>query len=200
MIGWYVHHHGLGHATRSTQIARHLRGEVVGFGSVPVPEGWPGAWVQLPPDLTDEPADPTAGGVLHWAPLDHPGHRERLSLIGEHLRRDISVMVVDASCEVALLSRLLGVRTVVMAMRGDRRDRPHEAAYDGASLLIAPWPGTTPEPTWPERWHRKTRYVGGISRFDDRTAPPLTSSRRRVLVAWGTGGTGVTAADLDAAE
>ncbi|MHA7860010.1 glycosyltransferase [Tessaracoccus sp. Y36] len=200
MIGWYVHHQGLGHATRGTQIARQLGREVLGFGSMPTPDGWPGAWVQLPRDIADEPADPTAGGVFHWAPLDHAGHRERLALIAERLRGDVSVMVVDVSAEVALLSRLMGVRTVVMGMRGDRRDRPHEAAYDSASLLLAPWPESAPEPTWPLRWRRKTRYVGAISRFDDRVPPPLTRSRRRVLVVWGAGGTGVTDDDLRAAE
>lgn len=198
MIGWYVHHHGRGHATRGVQIARHLRHPVVGFGSLPRPDGWEGEWVELPPDTAEAPVDPTAGGVFHWAPLDHDGHRLRLAAIAERLPR-LSAMVVDVSAEVTLLARLMGVRTAVLAMRGDRRDRPHQAAYDAASLLVAPWPEDAPEPTWPERWHRKARHVGAISRFDDRPALQAPTGRR-VLVLWGAGGTEVTAEDLRAAR
>ncbi|WP_040281842.1 glycosyltransferase [Tessaracoccus massiliensis] len=198
MIGWYVHHHGRGHATRGVQIARRLSRPVVGFGSMPRPDGWPGEWVELPPDVTPAPVDPTAGGVFHWAPLGHQGHRERLGLIAEHLRGSLSTMVVDVSAEVTLLARLFGVRTAVLAMRGNRRDRPHEAAYDAASILIAPWPESAPEPTWPQRWLRKTRHVGAISRFDDRPAQQAPTGRR-VLVLWGAGGTEATREDLRAA-
>lgn len=200
MIGWYVHHHGRGHATRAAQIAQHLRQPVVGFSSLEAPEGWTGQWVHLPSDVVTQPDDPTAGGVLHWAPLNHPGHRERMGLIAQWLRNDITVMVVDVSVEVTLLSRLMGVPTAVLAMRGDRRDRPHEEGYDAATTLIAPWPGSAPEPTWPQRWLDKTHHVGALSRFDERAALPQTSGKRRVLVLWGAGGTGVADADLRAAQ
>lgn len=199
MIGWYVHHHGRGHATRAVEIARRVGGPVVGFGSMPEPEGWPGEWVELPPDDAIDPVDPTAGGVFHWAPLDHPGHRTRLRAIVERLNSDVTVMVVDVSVEVALLTRLMGVRTVVMAMRGDRRDRPHAAAYDAASLLIAPWPAAAPEPGWTSPWRGKTVHVGAISRFDHRDPAPA-SSGRHVLALWGAGGTDVLDEDVAAAR
>ena len=171
MIGYYVHHHGLGHRNRATQIARELTVPVVGFSTLERPEGWPGEWVRLPEDTTEHPVDPTAHGVLHWAPLGHPGHRERLGLIAERLRSDVDLMVTDTSAEVTLLARLMGVPTVVLAMRGDRTDRTHRAAYDAATALIAPWSRETAEPYWPEEWTRKTTFTGAISRFDEPVAP-----------------------------
>ena len=202
MIGWYVHHHGSGHRTRALQVARELQAPVVGFSSLPAPDGWPGQWCRLPADLAEDPGDPTAGGVLHWAPLDHPGHRARLGLVTARLAEDLAAMVVDTSAEVTLLSRLFGVPTAVMAMRGDRTDRPHLAAYDAAGLILAPWSAAAAEPGWPERWAARTVHVGAISRFDglprpgaDRVAGP-----RRVLLVWGAGGHDATDADLAAAR
>ena len=214
MIGYYVHHHGLGHRNRATQIARELDVPVTGFSSLERPEGWPGDWVQLPPDVTSEPVDPTANGVLHWAPLGHPGYRERMGIMAEHLRRSLDLMVTDTSAEVTLLARLMGVPTVVMAMRGDRTDRTHRAAYDAATALIAPWSRETAEPYWPEAWNRKTTFTGAISRFDApggarpepaaprpaRDAADTAAPDRSVLVVWGRGGTVVGEDDVDAAR
>lgn len=166
MIGYYIHHHGLGHRNRATQIARELDVPVTGFSSLERPADWPGEWVQLPPDLAEQPVDPTANGVLHWAPLGHPGYRERMGIMAEHLRRGLDLMVTDTSAEVTLLARLMGVPTVVMTMRGDRTDRTHCAAYDAATALIAPWSRETAEDYWPEEWTRKTTFTGAISRFD----------------------------------
>ena len=166
MIGYYIHHQGLGHRNRATQIARELTVPVTGFSSLERPEQWPGEWVQLPPDLAEHPVDPTANGVLHWAPLGHEGYRERMGLMAERLRSDVDLMVTDTSAEVTLLARLMGVPTVVMAMRGDRTDRTHRAAYDAATALIAPWSRETAETYWPEEWTRKTTFTGAISRFD----------------------------------
>ena len=118
MIGFYVHHHGWGHRTRAVRIARLLDDDVVGLGSLPEPASWPGRWVALPPDGAAAPAEPTAGGVLHWAPLDHRGHRERLGGLAAFLAAGPAAMVVDTSAEVALLARLMGVRTAVVTPRG----------------------------------------------------------------------------------
>ena len=224
MIGYYVHHHGLGHRNRATQIARELSVPVLGFSTLECPPDWPGEWVQLPPDTTDQPEDPTANGVLHWAPLGHPGHRERMGLLADRLRADVDLMVTDTSAEVTLLARLMGVPTVVMAMRGDRTDRTHRAAYDAATALVAPWSTETAEPYWPEEWNRKTTFTGAISRFDapvrdaagvgrhplqpatpasgtDATEPPSgVVHRGSVLVVWGRGGTVVGDEEIAAAR
>lgn len=205
MIGYYVHHHGLGHRMRAVEVARRLRTRVVGFGSLPAPVGWPGEWCELPSDLSDSPVDPTANGIAHWVPLDHSGHRQRMGLMAQRLTSDIDTMVVDTSAEVTLLARLFGVRTVVLAMRGDRTDRPHLAAYDAATRIVAPWARLPDgEPGWSEHWMSKTEFVGAISRFDGEPRPELRpqppSSTRRVLLVWGAGGRDVSEADVQSAQ
>lgn len=213
MIGLYLHHHGSGHRTRGTLIAQELcrrpgAVQVTGVGTGPAPHGWPGEWLELPPDdelaTCASSADVEAGGVLHWAPLRDPGLVRRHAALVAWLERDRpSVVLVDVSVEIALQVRLCGIPVVVTAMPGDRGDRPHLAAYDLAEHLLAPWPAGTHERDWPAQWRSKTQHVGGISRFAGLAPPrPSLPSRRprRVLSLWGGGGTDVGRDELDAAE
>jgi hypothetical protein len=175
LTGWYLHHHGAGHLTRFRAVRPHLPGEVVVFSSLPRPSALPPAttWVSLAPDNDRPPgapdpgaADPTVGGLLHWAPLGHAGHARRLADITAAIAaRHFDRFVVDVSVEVALLVRLLGVATVVVTQPGDRSDAPHRLAYAAASRVLAPWPaGVHRRPETPGLVE-----VGGISRFDGRT-------------------------------
>jgi hypothetical protein len=217
VIGYYVHHHGSGHARRATAVARRLRRPVVGLGSGGRPTGWPGEWVDLvsddvPPVQDPAHSDVTAGDTLHWAPRHHAGlqrrHRQLVDWIDD---ASPDLMVVDVSVEVTLQARLCGIPVVVAAMPGERTDRPHTLAYDLAEAILAPWPaGAHPDGGWPGPWWDKTWHVGGISALD----PPAgevgshavglrgsTPHRtRRVLVLWGAGGDDLAAADLDAAR
>lgn len=210
MIGYYVHHHGSGHLTRARLLSARLSQPVTGLSSLPKPTGWPGSWVELPNDASPPPgaaAEVTAGGTLHWAPLRHQGYAARMAAIAAWLSRaDPALVVVDVSVEVALLVRLLGVRVVVVAMRGDRSDRAHSLAYDAADALIALWPASLATTRWPQRWLDKTCHTGGFSRLDelrrttairepDHTAPVEAGT---VLVLWGRGGEG-EGPDLQAA-
>lgn len=199
MIGWYVHDHGRGHLQRLACVARHLRQPVTGLSSLPAPTGFAGDWVQLASDRPrGDERDVEAGGTLHWAPLHHPGLRERMAAVAAWVAAARpSLFVVDVSVEVAVLVRSLGVPVAVVAMRGDRSDRAHRTAYDLAALLLAPWPAATAEP-WPQPWLDKTAHVGALSRFDGLETRPAPRARR-VGVLWGEGGTDVTAADLERA-
>lgn len=210
MIGYYAHHVGAGHLTRLQNIAAALAEPVWGLSSAPAPAGWGGGWTQLArdddPHGPDDLADPTAHGVLHWAPRGHPGLALRsaqlATWISEHQPRSL---VVDVSVEVALLARLCGLPTVVVAMPGVREDRAHRLAYDTADALLAPWPRGTHDRAWPREWTDKAWFVGGISRFDHRTPtssarPSADSGRRTVLVLWGAGGRTTTDAHLAAAR
>lgn len=197
MIGYYVHHHGAGHAHRVLSLARHLDGEVTGLSSGPAPRSWPGEWVALERDDTEPVLDPGAHGQLHWAPLRHEGHTARMARIARWIDEvRPRAVVVDVSVEVALLCRLLGIPVVTVLQPGERRDRAHQLGFAISDRLVAPWPAaatgmlTGVDPADPRLVH-----VGGMSRFDDRV-PRAPSRARRVLVLLGRGGHGIRSHDL----
>jgi hypothetical protein len=210
VIGYYAHHQGAGHLTRLRSIARAMDEPVWGLSSAPAPPGWDSGWTQLARDDDPDPAelardgDPTAHGVLHWVPRGHTGlARRSAQLTAWVVEQRPRALVVDVSVEIALLARLCGVPTVVVALPGHRHDRAHRIAYDSADALLAPWPEGTHDLGWPREWTDKAWFVGGISRFDHRTPrpaapPPLTGGT--VLVLWGAGGRTTTAAELAAAR
>lgn len=202
MIAYYVHHHGSGHVRRAATIAAHASSPVLGLSSLPAPDGWAGPWIRLPLDdgggVDHEARDVTAGATLHWAPTQHDGLRRRMNLIsGALVDHAVDLLVADVSVEVALLARLHGVPVVVMAQPGERTDRPHRAAFDLATRLLAPWPATS-ESDWPPHWLSKTVHLGALSRFDGRVPAPARPGRR-VLALWGAGGVDVGTDDLQAA-
>lgn len=180
MIGYYVHHQGRGHLHRARTVLSHVDSPSTILSSLP------GPWVELPRDDDGATVDPTAGGLFHWAPIRHPGLRQRMARIARWIDDAApALMVVDVSVEVAVLARSMGVPVVVAAMRGDRTDPAHELGYAVAHELVAPWPAAFADPGW--HWPGKTRYVGAFSRFDDRT--PTRPRSGRVVVLWGAGGT-----------
>lgn len=202
MIGYYVHHQGLGHLQRMRSIARHLTTPVAVLSSLPAPIPVAQEWVSLAMDNCEPISDPTAGGTLHWVPRHNDGLRRRMARIADWINAtDPDLMVVDVSVEVALLCRLMGVPTVVVGMRGDRSDRAHRAAYDSAQALLAPWSAEFAEECWPKAWRDKTFHAGAISRFAHRT--PATASSHagppRALVLWGAGGDGRPTDRIEAA-
>ena len=192
--------------TRAASIAAHLgAGRVTGLSSHPRPGGWGGEWIELDDDGDDgAAAEPTAGGALHWAPLRHPGLRERMGRIAAWVRDAApALVVVDVSVEVTVLVRTMGVPVVVMGMPGDRRDAAHQLAYRLADAVLAPWPDWAEPLAGGAVWRAKTHAVGAVSRFDGRardTPRPALGGRRRVLVLSGRGGTELTAGALAAAE
>ena len=201
MIGWYVHHQGMGHAHRADSIARELDEPVTVLSSRPRPDGHAAAvWFRLPMDVApgSDAADPSAGGVVHWAPRQTPGLTARMAAIAAWVERTRpSVVVVDVSVEVALFVRLMGVPVVVMAMPGDRDDRAHAAAYDAADAIIAPWSRAVYDPSWLAARAATTTWVGCISRFEGRPRPVVDPEDRPVVtVLGGAGGGAVTLDDV----
>lgn len=206
-VAWYVHHHGSGHLGRLRAVAPHLDADVVALSSLPEPAGLPAHvdWVRLDRDDDPDPAgrpaadaDPAAGGLLHWAPLLHPGHRGRLARIARELdARGAATIVVDVSVEVTVFARLLGVPPVLVAQPGIRDDEPHALGLRAAARVLAPWPADVLPAAHLEPVRDRVVFTGGISRFDGRRAPG--GDREGVLVLGGRGGTGVTAEHVDAA-
>jgi hypothetical protein len=200
VIGYYVHHHGTGHLHRALTVAPHLPGPVTGLSSLPRPEGWTGPWTQLPRDdraTSYAGADTTANGVLHWAPLEDPGLRERMSVLSAWIDRHApAAMVVDQSVEVGLLARLHGVPVVALTAPGRRTDPAHLLGFGAASAVVGAWPaGLTPRllPGLDPRLAGRVHAVGAVSRFPVATGRPPSARRRphAVLLA-GTGGDGFT--------
>ncbi|KAA0960354.1 hypothetical protein FQ142_16155 [Microbacterium sp. ANT_H45B] len=201
MIGWYVHHHGWGHVTRMQAIRPHLvDDEVTVFSSLPRPDTLDErtTWVRLPSDSgpvtasdgvrreAHELGDVTAGGALHWAPIAHPGHQQRLAIIAEWIARTpVSAFVVDVSVEVTAFVRLLGVPTVVFAQPGDRTDSPHRLGYDVADRIVAPWADGTIDARELDDRDEHVRRVGAISRYDgrDRTGGHDDDARRVLFLS-----------------
>jgi len=216
-LGWYVHHHGRGHLTRLLALAPHVDAEIACLSTLPRPAALPEncMWTQLPRDDdripgTRDPqtADPTAGGMLHWAPLGHVGHRARMATIADELAaRDVDACVVDVSVEVTLLARLLGVTPILIAQPGRRDDDVHRLGFAAAETIVAPWPGDLLRPAHLAPYADKVVYTGGISRFAERTPAPrvpveeASSSRSPgdVLLITGGGGSGIEAPEVVAA-
>jgi UDP-N-acetylglucosamine--N-acetylmuramyl-(pentapeptide) pyrophosphoryl-undecaprenol N-acetylglucosamine transferase len=201
MIGYYVHHQGMGHLQRARSILAHLDGSATLLSSLPAPDpSLP--WVRLPLDNLTRPPDHTAHGTLHWVPRHDRGLRRRMAILADWIdAADPDLMVVDVSVEVAVMCRLMGVPTVVMAMPGDRSDRAHRSAYDSAHAILAPWPAEFSAGQWSDRWPDKTFHAGAISRFAGRRPPtaPAQAGPTRIAVVWGKGGIDLPAGSLDAA-
>ena len=196
-VGYYVHHHGAGHATRALRIAQALQVPVTLIGSqlpAAVPAGV--ATLLLPGD--------TAPGMhverfdaLHYAPLAVDGLRERMAMLAVWVREHWPcVLVVDVSVEVALFARLCSVPVVYVRQHGVRDDAAHRLAYETASALLAPYPAQMESPDTPQWVREKTTYSGWLSRFAD--APPAAPQPGQVLVITGNGGTGLSAGLLEA--
>ncbi|WP_072314348.1 glycosyltransferase [Agrococcus sp. Marseille-P2731] len=188
VVGWYIHHHGRGHLTRFLAVRPHVDASVVAFSSLPRPESLPPAteWVVLPRDDADEgdgppsSAAPTAGGALHWAPLGHRGHAERLAAIAARAPV-LDAVVVDVSVEVTVLARLMGRRVALFAQPGDREDAPHALGRRLADAIIAPWPASAATGPVASALH----HVGGVSRFAARR--PAGGRRAGTVLALGGG-------------
>ncbi len=218
MIGYYVHHQGAGHLARARALADALaeRGGpgLTVLSSLPRPCDWGAGWVSLARDdggpADGPPRHPTAGGRLHWAPLAHPGLRERMSAISCWLAEAApAAVVVDVSVEVLALVRLHGVATVGVVLPGERGDAAHLLGLDLADELVGFWPaaaqcvlGGPPDAT-----RRRVRALGALSSRPpapvvDR-APGGAAGRSpgggRVVLLGGAGGTTVGEAEVAAA-
>ena len=202
-IGFYVHHHGRGHANRARQIIAYLDEPVTIFGSsvnflrdlanerIRI--------VELPSDVVPEAERDPPPDMLHYAPLRVPGIRERMFRLAEWVyRTPPSLLVIDVSVEVALFARLLSVPTVVMRQNGHRDDLPHRAAYQSAQGLLAPYSADLEDLDTPDWIRQKTYYAGGFSRYTGRALShtearhqlKMDADQRYAVVMSGLGGAG----------
>ncbi|MCE4226628.1 glycosyltransferase [Methylobacterium sp. C25] len=202
-IGIYVHHHGAGHWQRACRIATALRRPVTLLGTfnerdtkearVPL--------VDLPDDrivgFDGDDGEAERPEALHYAPLNHPGIRERMARIAAWIAKaDPVLVIVDVSVEVTLLCRLLSVPTVVVRLAGSRTDAPHLGAFRAATRLIVPYPAALDAADVPE-WVRAKSFFSGFL-----GSSPVTKGAEdgRIVVVFGQGGRGGCIRDLAAAS
>lgn len=203
-VGFYVHHHGSGHATRCKQIAAlwpdaspiHI------FTSAPhYFAEWQGGTVHELPMDTEEGRDPSRDmlerKVLHYAPTGLRAVSERMATIANWIAQsDPKVFIVDLSCEIALFARLCGAKVALVRLNGFRRDPAHVAAFQLADVLLAPFPGCLEDEHTQDWVREKTIYLGMFSRYDARKDTKADSrkrigyqdSRKLVTVVNGSGG------------
>lgn len=200
MIGYYIHHHGMGHLRRAQAIAAELPpGSVTGLSSLPCPAQWHGPWVQLErDDAGGQPQDAGANGFLHWVPLADDGLRERMARLSAWIRDTApSALVADVSVEVALLARLHGVPVVSVALPGVREDPAHTLGFGISDAVLAAWPTGSPQmlraavPGLEAKLHA-VGAISGLPVLPARAPGTIT----QVLVLGGAGGGGMTAAEM----
>jgi hypothetical protein len=200
VIGYYVHHQGRGHLHRAAALAREIDEEVVGLSSLPAPPGWPGRWLELERD-DGSSRDVTAGGRLHWAPAGDPGLSRRMGQLSAWLdAARPRLVVVDVSVEVALLTRLHGVRVVTVMQPGRRDDAAHLLGYDVADRLVAFWPPSATRellPGLPDRVLGRVSAVGALSRYPVADPAPRPPGPPRAVVLSGAGGGDLSVAPVD---
>ncbi|WP_205472487.1 glycosyltransferase [Nocardioides sp. SYSU D00038] len=202
MIGYYVHHHGLGHLHRALQVADALGEPVTALSSLPRPADWTGPWIELDRD-DEDPTQlrPSAGDRLHWAPLGSHGLRSRMAEIASWIRHlSPRVVVVDVSVEVLLLVRLHGIPVVTVVQPGDRGDPAHLLGYDVADALVGCWPASARGLLRGVPGHVLDRVdcVGAMSRaaVSESSAPVAAGPRRATLLS-GIGGSALDRELLD---
>lgn len=203
-VGFYVHHHGSGHATRSKQLADGLPADTPVRFFTSAPDYFEGYGADrltpLPPDFlrTRDPArDLLRDNVLHYAPVDLPGVSARMAIIaGWIAEHRPAYFVVDLSVELALFVRLCGCRVYLVRLHGHRDDPAHTAAFQLAEGLLAPFAPALEDAHTPDWVREKTIYLGTFSRYDNRKeARPqvrrtlkISGERPVVTVVNGSGG------------
>lgn len=208
-FGYFVHHQGRGHAERCAYIAHALPADrplTIFCAAADIFPALPANASIVPIPSLFEPRGDEAPGMdhvptpatLHCAPLGWPGIRRAMATITRFFdQADPALMICDVSAEIAQLARICSVPHVKVLQHGDRGDAGHQAAYDGAAGLLAPFHALLAQPEWPPAMRARTCFAGGLGVATP--GPGRDAARRRigiggdeemVLVMAGGGGNG----------
>ncbi|WP_068328785.1 hypothetical protein [Psychrobacter sp. P2G3] len=175
-IGYYAHHHGSGHCRQADKLAAllplELRDQMTVFTSLPI-DGYRFSTItdeqivrlsaedQLPEDVLPGRAgkywQPSS---LHYSPVGNRHVQTRSwQLLDEIRQRQIDLMIIDVSAEVAMLCRAASVPYLYVKLAGERDDMPHLNAFAGALGLLAPYPKALEAPATPDWVRQKTLYL-----------------------------------------
>ena len=177
MIGYYAHGHGSGHCNTANLFSKVFGKAMTIFTDRNYSFDTAEQVVMLDnenPDGTEFTREnfPEPRG-LHYAPINMSKITKRnLMMLNTILEKNISLLIIDVSVEVAMLSRVSSVPYAYVRLQGDRNDFPHLNAYEGASFLLAYFPKEMESLNTPSWVARKTVYLGFISKymFDDKVS------------------------------
>jgi hypothetical protein len=176
LIGYYAHHHGSGHCRQADKLAAllppKLRSQMTVFTSLPN-DGYHFSAItdeqivrlsaedQLPEDvLLGRAGKYWQPSSLHYSPVGNRNVQTRSwQLLDEIHQRQIDLMIIDVSAEVAMLCRAASVPYLYVRLAGERDDMPHLNAFAGALGLLAPYPKALEAAATPDWVRQKTLYL-----------------------------------------
>ncbi|CAM3977507.1 hypothetical protein PSAR109036_02505 [Psychrobacter arenosus] len=179
-IGYYAHYHGSGHCRQADKLANLLSrqspestAEMTVFTSVSE-EDYTFIHLQakqvvrlpLEHELPDDILPGRAGAYwqpdcMHYSPVNNADIKARsLILLEQIAQRQIALMIIDLSVEVALLCRAASIPYLYVRLPGEREDTPHHNAFQGAIGLLAAYPECLESPETPQWVRQKTLYLG----------------------------------------
>ncbi|SDF08222.1 hypothetical protein SAMN05421636_11131 [Pricia antarctica] len=104
--------------------------------------------------------------ALHYAPVNIGKiTRRNKTILDNVLKRNISLLIIDVSVEMAMLARVSSIPYAYVRLQGDRNDIPHLNAFEGASFLLAYFPKEMESVDTPSWITNKTVYFGFLSKF-----------------------------------
>lgn len=175
-IGYYAHHHGSGHCRQADKLAAllppTLRSQMTVFTSLPA-DSYHFSTItdeqivrlsaedQLPEDvLPGRAGEYWQPNSLHYSPVGNKDIQTRSWQLLDGIRqRQIDLMIIDVSVEVALLCRAASVPYLYVRLAGERDDEPHLNAFAGALGLLAPYPKVLEAAATPDWVRQKTLYL-----------------------------------------
>lgn len=80
-------------------------------------------------------------------------------LLDEIHQRQIDLMIIDVSAEVAMLCRVASIPYLYVRLAGERNDIPHLNAFAGALGLLTPYPKALEAAATPDWVCQKTLYL-----------------------------------------
>lgn len=199
-VGFYVHYHGRGHKHRTEAILRHLTLPATVITSRLENDDWLGPTLSSVVGISCDIDDVPAAGLehaedvpaLHYAPLWTGSITQRVAQYAAWLNAQRpSVMIIDVSAEISMLTRLASIPQIVMRQHGRRDDTGHLGAYAAAHSLLAPFPESMEDDITPDWVREKTVYLDGFCRGSTHDFDPATT-KNRVVVMFGRGGSDAT--------
>ena len=175
-IGYYAHHHGSGHCRQADKLAAllptHLQQQLIVFTSLPedryhfrmIKEAQI-IRLQDEDELAEDVLVGRAGqywqpSSLHYSPVGNKDIQTRSwQLLDTIKQRQIDLMIIDVSVEVAMLCRVASVPYLYVRLPGERDDIPHIGAFTGSLGILAPYPKALEAAATPNWVRQKTLYL-----------------------------------------